>query len=71
MTRAEIIAWTDEATRRVAQDKVGAPLTERQRRRFAEMKRKAAPKRSIWKRWLSWHRTAEETHCDHRDREWA
>ena len=42
MTRAEIAAWTEEAARRVAEDKTGAPLTKKQRDRMAKLKREAA-----------------------------
>jgi hypothetical protein len=48
MTGAEIIAWADEAARRVAEDKTGTPLTEKQLQRIAALKRKA-PKRGIRK----------------------
>ncbi len=58
MTRAEIIAWANEAARRVAEDKTATPLTEKQLRRVAELKGKA-PKRGIWK-WFTWNQ------CDQR-----
>ena len=41
MTRAEIAAWTEEAARRVAEDKTGAPLTKKQRDRMAKLSREA------------------------------
>jgi hypothetical protein len=42
MTRAEIAAWTEEAARRVAEDKTGAPLTKKQRDRMSNLRREAA-----------------------------
>jgi hypothetical protein len=69
MTQAEIIAWTKEAARRVAEDKTGTPLTQKQLQRVAELKRKA-PKRG-WKKWLTWPRATEPDDCDQANRKCA
>jgi hypothetical protein len=70
MTRAEIIAWTDEAVRRAAEDKAGAPLTAKQLKRVGELKQKAPGRFKTWlARARTWCRVTD--YCDDANRNWA